>query len=106
MCPCGKVLTSAEMTSVLISSICACVSTREPAPVGRWVCLLPVYPASVARLSLRAAGLPSASEAQMAFDNGLNRQMPGRHLAIDHSGQRCFHFPCSPAGGEYLKPAD
>lgn len=72
----------------------------------RWVCLVRMYPASIFQLFLWAAGLSSTLQAQMAFDNGLNRQMPGRHLAIDHSSERCVHFPCSPPGEQYLKPAD
>lgn len=72
----------------------------------RWVCLVHMYPASIFQLFMQAAGRSSTLQAQMAFDNGLNRQMPGRHLAIDHSNKRCFHFPCSPPGEQYLKPAD
>lgn len=91
-------------TTLLIRSICACVSTCDPGCVG-WVCLLHMYPASIFCF-LWAAGLSSTSQAQMAFDNGWNAQMPGRHLAIDHSSKCCVHFPCRPPGEQYLKLAD
>lgn len=51
-------------------------------------------------------GLLSTSPAEMAFDNGLNRQMPGRHLAIDQSREPYFNFPWNPPGEPYLKPVD
>lgn len=72
----------------------------------QWVCLIYMYPASICQLLLWAAGLLSTSQAQVAFDNGLNRQMPGRHLAIDHSREHSARFLCSPAGEQYLRPAD
>lgn len=61
--------------------------------VGWWVCVNRMHPAFIIQPFLCAAGLPSTVQAQMAFDNGLNRQMPGRHSAIDHSSGHCFHFP-------------
>lgn len=96
-------LTSAAFC--LMACVCACVRARERGCVGRWAC-----PAAIIRLRLRAAA-PSSSlrsplQAQVAFDNGLNRQMPGRHLAIDHSNNCSFHFPCIPPGEQYLKPFD
>lgn len=72
----------------------------------QWVCLVHMYPASICQLFLWAAGFSSTSQAQVAFDNGLNRQMPGRHLAIDHGRERCARSRCSPAGEQYLRPAD
>lgn len=89
---------------ILTSSISAGVSTREHGCVGRWVCLH-MRPAFIIQFSLWAAGRPPPPWAQMAFDNGLNRQMPGRHLAIDHSSVHCFPFPWKPPGEWYLNPA-
>lgn len=96
ICLCENV-TSAVWWPVFSLAVFVCVFfAREQGCVDRWVCLTHMYPASIFQLFLWAAGLSSTLQAEMAFDNGLNRQMPGRHLAIDHSSECCFHFPCNP----------
>lgn len=103
---CKKVLTSAiffyTMTSVLLSSTCECFHTWAGLCSGVWwVCLVHMYPASIFQFFLWAIGLSSTLQTEMAFDNGWNTQMPGRHFAIDHSSEGCVHSPCSPAGEQY-----
>lgn len=83
------------LDSVFISSACACAYTREHGCAGLWVCLTHMYLSSIIRFFLWVAVLLSTLQAQMAFDNGLNREMPGRHLGIDHNNGSCFNFPAN-----------
>jgi len=73
-----------------------------PVSVGahvRWVGVSRQHVACIyfSTLPVSRSSFIHAADSNGLFDNGLNRQMPGRHLAIDHGSERCCHSPPLPS---------